>query len=245
MASTILARMRALRMGDGEAPTSVKSRQERRAALNARIMAQDQQGPRVIQRTRPRRWRAPGSPLSYSDDEPEVDEGARLRRQESEDRQRQRERALLDDPDYYDGPLGNPPSAPEMEFTTEAETEEEQAARMRRQRREMLLEDDPDAQVAPPQNQAPRTVVDEYDGSLRQGRYERQDTPRPESPEVDEALWGPDDPPVDEEATEDARQAGVREMWADWAGMHLQHYRDGEMTWEEFVDELQRNAPPQ
>jgi len=221
MVSAIVNRMRALRMGDGQAPTSVKSRQERRAELNARIMAQDQQGPRLIQRTRPRRWREPGSPLS-SDDEPEVDEGARLRRQESEDRQRQRERALLDDPDYYDGPLGNPPSVPEMELDVEPETDEQREERMRSYR---------------------TTVVDEYDGSLRQGRYERQDTPRPESPEVDEALWGLGDPPVDEEATESARQAGEREMWADWANMHVEHYREGTMTWEELVEVLQRNSP--
>jgi len=242
MVSAIVNRMRALRMGDGQAPTSVKSRQERRAELNARIMAQDQGGPRLIQRTRPRRWREPGSPLS-SDDEPEVDEDMRLRRQESEDRQRQRDGALLVDPYYHDGPLGNPSSVPEMELTTQAETEEEEAARMRRQRHAVLLEDDPDAQVAMLQNQTPPRVVDEYDGSLRQGRYERQDTPRPESPEVDEALWGLGDPPVDEEATESARQAGEREMWADWANMHVEHYREGTMTWEELVDELQRNSP--
>lgn len=220
MASTILARMRALRTDDGAAPTSAKTRQERRADLNARLMAQDQQGPRLIQRTRPRRWRAPGSPMSSDDDyfEPE----RLMARQASEDRQNQRDRALLDDPDYYDGPLGNPSSAPEPELEVEPETDEQHAERMRSYQ---------------------TTVVDEYDGSLRQGRYERQDTPRPESPEVDEALWGLDDPPVDEEATESARQAGEREMWADWASMHVEHYREGTMTWEELVEELQRNSP--
>ena len=221
MVSAIVNRMRALRMGDGQAPTSVKSRQERRAELNARIMAQDQQGPRLIQRTRPRRWREPGSPLASDDDN--YDEPERvLARQASEDRQRQRERALLDNPDYYDGPLGNPPSVPEMELDVEPETDEQREERMRSYR---------------------TTVVDEYDGSLRQGRYERQDTPRPESPEVDEALWGLGDPPVDEEATESARQAGEREMWADWANMHVEHYREGTMTWEELVEVLQRNSP--
>jgi hypothetical protein len=233
MPSVIVNRMRALRMGDGEAPTSAKSRQERRAEMNARFMAQDQQGPRLIQRTRPRRWRAPGSPLS-SDDGDYVEPERLMARQASEDRQNQREQALLDE---YDESQGFPPSSPESELTTQAETEEEKAARMRRQRRDMLLEDDPDAQVAmllnqaPPRNQAPRTVVDEYDGSLRQSRYERQDTPRPESPRVDE------------EATESARQAGEREMWADWANMHVEHYREGTMTWEELVEELQRNSP--
>jgi hypothetical protein len=198
--------MRALRMGDGEAPTSAKSRQERRAEMNARFMAQDQQGPRLIQRTRPRRWRAPGSPLS-SDDGDYVEPERLMARQASEDRQNQREQALLDE---YDESQGFPPSSPESELDVEPETDEQHAERMRSYQ---------------------TTVVDEYDGSLRQSRYERQDTPRPESPRVDE------------EATESARQAGEREMWADWANMHVEHYREGTMTWEELVEELQRNSP--
>jgi len=206
MPSVIVNRMRALRMGDGEAPTSAKSRQERRAEMNARFMAQDQQGPRLIQRTRPRRWRAPGSPLS-SDDGDYVEPERLMARQASEDRQNQREQALLDE---YDESQGFPPSSPESELDVEPETDEQHAERMRSYQ---------------------TTVVDEYDGSLRQSRYERQDTPRPESPRVDE------------EATESARQAGEREMWADWANMHVEHYREGTMTWEELVEELQRNSP--
>lgn len=219
MPSAIVNRMRALCMGDGEAPTSVKSRQERRAEMNSRIMADDQRGPRLIQRTRPLRRREPGSPLS-SDDGNYVNPERLLTRQRSEERQSERERMLLgdsNDPNFDDEPQGFPPSSPEYEeLLVEPETEEQRAERMRSYQ---------------------TTVVDEYDGPLRQGRYQREDTPRPESPE--------DDPLVDEEATEDARQAGVREEHADWADMHLQHYRDGEMTWEEFVEVLQRNPPPQ
>ena len=213
MVSAMVDRMRALRMGDGQAPTSVKSRQERRAEMNARIMAQDQRGPRSIQRTRPRHWRPPGSPLS-SDDDNYVEPGRLLARQASEDRQRQRDGALLNDPDFDDDEQqGFPPSSPESELEVDPETDAQRAERMRSYE---------------------TTVVDEYDGSLRQGRYERQDTPRYDEEEV-----------VDEEATEHARQAGVREVQVDWAGMHLQHYRDGEMTWEELVEVLQRNPPPQ
>jgi len=214
MVSAIVNRMRVLRMGGEEAPTSVKSRQERRAELNARHMAQDQH--RLIQRTRPVRRREPASPLSPYDDGGSLEsERLMLARQASEERQRQRDQALLDDPDFDDEQQGFPPSSSESGLGVEPET---------------------DAQRA-------EGVVDEFEGSLRQGRYQRQDTPRPESPELDEALWGPDGPPVDEEATEEARQAGVREMWADWANMHVEHFREGTMTWEELVDELQSNFP--
>jgi hypothetical protein len=188
MPSAIVNRMRALRMGDGEAPTSVKSY---RAQMNARLMAQDKAGPQAIQRTRPRRWRAPGSPLS-SDDGDYFEPERLMARQASEDRQNQREQELLDE---YDESQGFPPSSPESELDVEPETDEQRAERM------------------------------------HQSQYERQDTPRPESPRVDE------------EATESARQAGEREMWANWAHMHVEHYRAGTMTWEELVDELDRDGP--
>ena len=138
--------------------------------------------------------------------------------------------------DTYSGAESEEEEDEQEELTTEPETAEEYEARMRRER---LLEDDEDAQIAllqptpqaPPPIRPQRTVVDEYDGRLSQSRYERQDTPRPESPEVDE------------DETERVRQAGVRDTWADWANMHVEHFREGTMTWEELVAVLQRNAP--
>ena len=88
------------------------------------------------------------------------------------------------------------------------------------------------------------TVVDEYEGPLRQSWPHRQDTPRPESPELDEELWGLDRPAVvDEAETERAQRAGGREWYANWAHMHVDHYRNGTMTWEELLEELRRDGP--
>ena len=85
---------------------------------------------------------------------------------------------------------------------------------------------------------------DEYEGPLRQSWPHRQDTPRPESPELDEELWGLDRPAVvDEAETERARQAGGREYYANWAHMHVEHYRKGTMTWDELLDELRSEGP--
>jgi hypothetical protein len=71
--------------------------------------------------------------------------------------------------------------------------------------------------------------VDELDPLARRDGYE----PRPGTPQVDE------------DETERARQAGIREWFADFAAMHVEHYREGTMTWEELVEELRDAAASQ
>ena len=222
MASTLLTRMRALRMGDGEEstsapwPSSHASRQETRMRALRR-------GPIALGRGRGNNnnggsapsysgWPSngePASPITSSEDEDDA-------REEERYMDREREEATLPHAadnsiiDTFSDVESEEEEDEQEELTADPETAEEYAARMRSYE---------------------TTVVDEYDGRLRQSSYERQDTPRPESPEVDEA------------ETERVRQAGEREVWANWANEHLDHYREGTMTWEELVDMLQHGGP--
>ena len=153
----------------------------------------------------------PASPITSSEDEDEA-------REEERYMDREREEATLphaaDDSiiDTFSDVESEEEEDEQEELTADPETAEEREARMRSYE---------------------TMTVDEYDGRLRQGSYERQDTPRPESPEVDEA------------ETERVRQAGEREWYANWAHMHVDHYRNGTMTWEELLEELRSDGPPQ
>ena len=220
MASTMLARMRALRMGDGEEPTAAMRAFDARRAARMRVRGQ---GPIALGRGRNNPNNGESAPPSYSgwpsNGEPaspitssDEDEA----REEERYMYRQREEATLphaaDDSiiDTFSDVESEEEEDEQEELTADPETAEEYAARMRSYE---------------------TTVVDEYDGQLRQSSYERQDSPRPSQEEVDEA------------ETERVRQAGVREVWADWANAHLEHYREGTMTWDELVDMLQHGGP--
>lgn len=222
MVSTMLRRMRALRMGDGEEPTSAPWPSSHSSRQEARMRAL-RRGPIALGRGRGNNnngggsappsysgWPSngePASPITSSEDEDEA-------REEERYMDREREEATLPHAadnsiiDTFSDVENEEGEGEQEELTADPNTAEEYAARMRSYE---------------------TMTVDEYDGRLRQSSYERQDTPRPESPEVDE------------DETERARQAGVREMWADWANMNVEYFREGTMTWEELVDELQRN----
>ena len=213
MASTMLRRMRALRMGDGEEPTSAPMRSGFRARQAARMRAM-RQGPVALGNNNDNNndnnntyngggWPGssyqqggePASPLPSDEDDPEKMYYAQQAEREME---REREEATM--PHATDNSIidtfpdvESEEEEEQEELTAEPETAEERAARMR--------------------------------------SYEWQDSPRPDQEEVDEA------------ETERARQAGIRDTWADWANMHVEHFREGTMTWEELVEVLQRNFP--
>ena len=224
MTSTMLARMRALRMGDGEKPTSAPWPSGHSSRQEARMRAL-RRGPIALGRGRGNNnnnnnggsappsysgWSGngePASPITSSDEEDA--------QQEDRDMQRMREEATM--PHAADNSI--------IETFSDVESDEEE------EQEELSADPVTAEEYAARMRSYETTTVDEYDGRLRQSRYERQDSPRPGQEEVDEA------------ETERARQAGEREWYANWAHMHVDHYRNGTMTWEELLVELRRDGP--
>lgn len=224
MASTMLRRMRALRMGDGEEPTSApwpsahSSRQEARMRVMRR-------GPMALGRGRGNNNNGGGSaPPSYSGWPSNVEPASPITSSEDEDEAREEERYM--DREREEATLPHAADNSIIDTFSDVEREEEEE-----EQEELTAEPETAEERAVRMRSYETMTVDEYDGRLRQSSYQRPDTPR-----YDEEV-------VDEDETERARQAGVREGVANWANMHLQHYREGTMTWEELLEELRREGP--
>ncbi len=221
MASAMLARMRALRMGDGEEPTAAMRAFDARRAARMRVRGQ---GPIALGRGRNNPNNGESAPPSYSGWPSNGEPASPITSSEDEDEAREEERYM--NRARKEATMPHAADNSIIDTFSEVESEEEED-----EQEELTADPETAAEYAARMRSYETTVVDEYDGRLRQSSYERQDTPRPESPEVDEA------------ETERVRQAGERDTLADWANMHVEHFREGTMTWEELVDMLQHGGP--
>jgi len=222
MTSTMLARMRALRMGDGEEPTAAMRAFDSRRAMRMRVRGQ---GPIALGRGRNNNNNNQSAPPSYSGWSGNGEPASPITSSEDEDEAREEERYMYREREQATMPHAADNSIIDTFSDVESEEEEEE-------QEELSADPETAEERAARMRSYETTVVDEYDGRLRQSSYERwQDSPRPGQEEVDEA------------ETERARQAGERETVADFVNLHLQHYREGTMTWEEFLEELRREGP--